>query len=159
MDLTIGEASPDFTLPDATGTEHSLSDFRGEWVLLFFYPRDNTPGCTREACALRDAYDEFRALGATVIGMSTDSERSHQRFIDKHKLPFLLLADVDHKVVHRYGSYGEKKFMGRVFDGVFRRSVLIDPDGKVARIYTKVRPDSHAAEVLADLRTLIAERA
>lgn len=156
MDLQPGDTAPDFTLPDAAGENRSLRDYRGQWVLLFFYPRDNTPGCTTEACALRDVYDEIRSHGATVIGISGDSVRSHERFSSRHRLPFTLLSDEENAVTVRYGVYGPKTFMGRTFDGIHRQSVLIDPDGVVAKVYEKVKPAGHAAEVLADLQELSA---
>lgn len=147
----VGSSAPDFKLPDGSGKEHALSDYRGKWVLLYFYPKDNTPGCTIEACSLRDRFDDFGAHGAVVLGVSTDSPESHRAFAQTHTLPFTLLADVHKEVVGRYGVFGEKKFMGRTYVGTTRASFLIDPEGRVRKVYEKVKPETHAEEVLADL--------
>ncbi len=149
-----GDRAPDFTLPDQDGTAQKLSSYRGKWVLLYFYPKDDTPGCTREACALRDEHAAFKRLGTAVLGVSPDPPRKHARFAAKHELPFTLLSDEERKVLRAYGVWGKKKFMGREFMGVHRRSFLIDPEGTIARYYEKVKPDAHAAEVLADRRRL-----
>lgn len=152
--LKPGNKAPDFTLPDQEGKTHSLSDYAGEWVLLYFYPKDDTPGCTAEACGIRDNYDAYGDAEVTVLGVSTDSVKSHAKFVTKYALPFTLLADEEKKVVAAYGVWGEKKFMGRDYMGTNRMSFLIDPKGKIAKIYDKVRPADHAAEVLADVRAL-----
>lgn len=149
-----GSAAPDFTLPDQDGKEHALREYRGKWVLLYFYPKDDTPGCTIEACTIRDQFKDFKKIGAEVLGVSTDSVASHKKFADKFELPFTLLADVHKEVVGAYGVFGEKKMMGRTYMGVKRTSFLIDPHGKIAKIYEKVKPESHAAEVIADLKVL-----
>lgn len=149
-----GTRAPDFILPDQNGKEHALSDCRGAWVLLYFYPKDNTPGCTIEACTLRDQFKDFKKIGATVLGVSTDSVTSHKKFATAYELPFTLLADVHKEVAGRYGVFGEKKFMGRTYMGTVRTSFLIDPDGTIVKVYEKVKPEKHASEVIADLKLL-----
>jgi thioredoxin-dependent peroxiredoxin len=151
MALNPGDPAPNFTLADATGNPVNLQDLRGKWVVLYFYPRDNTPGCTKEACGFRDRYPEYQEQGVVVLGVSTDSPQAHQKFIRRYNLPFPLLCDPDAQVATAYESYGLKKFMGKEFIGVFRHTFLIDPDGKIAKIYRKVKSDGHAAEVLDDL--------
>jgi peroxiredoxin Q/BCP len=146
--------APDFTLPDQEGREHTLSHHRGAWVLLYFYPKDDTPGCTKQACVIRDAFPDLSKLGAKVFGISVDSVASHKKFAEKYELPFTLLADADKKVVAMYGVWGKKKFIGREYDGTMRTSFLIDPDGKIAKIYENVKPEKHAEEVLADLKEI-----
>jgi peroxiredoxin Q/BCP len=157
--LQPGDPAPDFTLPDQNGVPHALSDYRGGWVVLFFYPKDDTPGCTREACSFRDRYAEIQALGATVIGISVDPVSRHARFVTKYSLPFTLLSDAEKEIVREYGVWGEKRFMGRVFDGSHRVSFLIDPEGRIARVYPKVKPDQHTEEVIRDLVELQTKRA
>jgi peroxiredoxin Q/BCP len=152
--LRVGDLAPDFTLPDQTGEKRQLSDFRGRWVVLYFYPRDNTPGCTKEACGFRDLFPKFQRRKVAVLGVSTDSVRSHQKFAEKYALPFPLLADEEKTVVRAYGVWGEKTFMGRRTMGTHRISFLIDPDGRIAKIYEKVKPETHAEEVLRDLAEL-----
>ncbi len=148
----IGQSAPDFTLPDQDGKPRTLSDYRGKHVLLYFYPKDDTTGCTREACAIRDAHPDFKKLDAVVFGISADSVASHKKFAEKYGLPFTLLADVEKKAIQAYGVWGRKKFMGREYDGIFRTSFLIDPDGTIKHVYEKVKPLTHAAEVLIDLK-------
>ena len=155
--LSTGDRAPDITLPDQDGQTRRLSELRGKWVLVYFYPRDDTPGCTIEACGLRDASARYRKLGLEVIGISTDSVRSHRKFADKFDLPFTLLADEEKRAVQAFGAWGKKKFMGREFLGTLRSSFLVDPAGKLARIYAKVKPAQHADEVLADVAALSAE--
>lgn len=150
----VGTLAPEFTLEDQDGVEHSLKQYRGRWVLLYFYPKDNTPGCTKQACTLRDAEPAFEKLDAIVLGISGDSAASHKRFVEKFTLPFPLLADTDKKVIKAYGSWGKKKMMGREYDGIFRNSFLIDPKGVLRKVYEKVKPELHAEEVLADLKVL-----
>ncbi len=152
--ISLGAKAPDITLPDQDGTIQSLADRRGKWVLVYFYPRDDTPGCTVEACGLRDAWREFRAQDIEVFGISADSAKRHRKFADKFELPFTLLADEEKQVIRAYGAWGKKKFMGREFDGILRQSFLINPAGKIAKIYSKVKPAEHAAEVLADVQAL-----
>lgn len=150
MPLQVGDPAPDFTLIGQDGQPHSLSDYRGHWVLLYFYPRDDTPGCTKEACGIRDQYAAFQQSDIVVLGVSVDSVRSHERFASKYHLPFTLLADEETRVVRQYGVWARKKFMGREFDGTHRSSFLIDPDGQIAKTYEKVKPVEHAGEVLRD---------
>ena len=150
----IHSVAPLFTLPDQNGKEHSLVDYEGKWVLLYFYPKDDTPGCTKEACTIRDSFPDFKKLKIAVLGMSVDSVKSHKKFEKKYKLPFTLLSDDEKEVVKKYGVWGKKKFMGRVYEGTLRTSFLIDPKGKIAKIYEDVNPVMHAAEVLADMKTL-----
>lgn len=154
MPLNPGDVAPEFSLLDAAGQPVTLSQFQGQWVVMYFYPRDNTPGCTREACAFRDLYSELEAVGVIVLGVSTDTAQSHQKFIAKYDLPFRLLCDQDAAVATQYESYGPKKFMGRDLVGIYRQTFLIDPQGQIAKIYRKVKPDQHAAEILADLVAL-----
>lgn len=144
-----GEPAPDFTATTDAGEQVSLSDFRGKPVVLYFYPRDDTPGCTTQACGIRDAYTEFERAGAVVLGVSPDSARKHVKFKEKYELPFTLLADTEHEVAERYGTWGEKRYMGKLY--VQRATFLIAPDGTVAKVWPKVKPDTHADEVLAAL--------
>ncbi|HWH16403.1 MAG TPA: thioredoxin-dependent thiol peroxidase [Candidatus Paceibacterota bacterium] len=146
-----GTLAPDFTLLDQDGVAHTLSAHRGSRVLIYFYPKDDTPGCTKQACLLRDAMPELSRLDAIVFGISPDSVKSHKKFADKYGLPFTLLADEGHAVADAYGVWGRKKFMGREYDGIFRTSFLIDEEGKIARVYENVKPELHADQVLADL--------
>ncbi len=149
-----GSKAPDYTLPDQDGKIHTPSEYRGKWVLLYFYPKDDTPGCTIEACTLRDQFKDFTTIGAVILGVSTDSVSSHKKFANTYKLPFTLLADENKEVVGRYGVFGEKKFMGRTYMGTKRTSFLIDPSGKIAKVYEKVKPEQHAAQVITDLKEL-----
>lgn len=153
MTPTPQTSAPDFTLTDQTGKSHTLSDYRGTWVLLYFYPKDDTPGCTKQACMLRDAWPDFDALHIQVFGISKDSEKSHQKFIEKYSLPFTLLADTEHTAADSYGVWQSKKFMGREYMGMARTSFLIDPEGNIDTVYENVKPETHAQEVLATLRT------
>lgn len=154
MSLKIGANAPSFSLPDQDGKPHSLSDYKGQWVLVYFYPKDDTPGCTKEACAIRDNFPKFKKMAAVVLGISKDSVNSHRKFADKHQLPFTILSDENHEVLKKYDAWGEKSFMGKVFMGIKRISFLIDPNGKIAKIYPKVKPETHADEVLADLKLM-----
>ena len=154
MPLTAGDPAPDFSLPDADGNTVSLSELKGRRVILFFYPRDNTPGCTREACAFRDAYSDLQAKDATVLGVSTDSAKSHAKFAKKYDLPFPLLVDADGEVGSRYGCYGLKKMYGKEYMGITRSSFVIGPDGTIEKAYYKVKPEPHVAEVVADIDKL-----
>ena len=151
LKLKEGDAAPDFTATANGGQRVSLTDFRGRHVILYFYPRDDTPGCTKEACAFRDEFADFKARGAVVLGVSTDSEKSHDTFVAKYKLPFTLLADEDKKIVRAYGVFGPKTFMGRMFEGTHRVTFLVGPDGKIKKIWSAVKPPEHAKEVLAAL--------
>jgi len=152
MNLEIGSLAPEFSLPDAQGNLIRLADFLGQRVVLYFYPRDNTPGCTKEACGFRDVYSEYQTAQVAVLGISTDDAKAHQKFITKYQLPFPLLCDTDAQVATAYGSYGLKKFMGKEFMGVHRQTFLIGADGRIEKIYRKVKPESHPGEILADLR-------
>lgn len=146
--------APDFTLPDKEGNLISLHQFRGKKVVLYFYPKDNTPGCTRQACAFAGAYEEFKALDVVVIGVSKDSVESHRKFAEKHALPFLLLADPGLEVLQAYGVWQEKKLYGKVSMGVVRTTFLIDENGTIASVMPKVKPDTNAADILAMLRSV-----
>ena len=150
--LSISDTAPDFTLPDQRGADCTLSDYRGRWVLLYFYPKDDTPGCTKEACAIRDTFPHFEGLQVDVLGVSKDSVASHKKFADKYKLPFPLLSDPEGTVVESYGVWQEKKFMGKTHRGIARSSFLINPEGIIEKVYEKVKPEIHAEEVLEDLR-------
>ena len=151
--LSIGDKAPAFTLTDATGHKVSLKDFAGRDVILYFYPRDDTPGCTKEACGFRDAWDELRELGAVVLGVSADDADSHERFAAKYRLPFTLLSDPDRSVMAAYGAYGEKTMYGRKVVGVIRSTVWIGPDGRVRRHWARVaNAAEHPEKVLAALR-------
>lgn len=152
MTLEIGDIAPDFSLPDALGNTVSLACLRGKRVVLYFYPRDSTPGCTQEACGFRDGYQDCQTLDVIVLGVSTDDAKSHTKFANKHQLPFPLLCDLDGQVATAYGSYGLKKFMGKEFMGVHRSTFVIGPDGRIEKVYRKVKPATHAAQVLADLQ-------
>ena len=146
--LQIGTTAPNFTLPDKDGNAVSLSDFLGKRVVLYFYPRDNTPGCTRQACAFAGAYKEFEARDVIVIGISRDSVASHQKFAEKYELPFVLLSDPDRIAIEAYGVWQEKKNYGKVSMGVVRTTYLIDAEGKIEAVMPKVKPDTNAAEIL-----------
>lgn len=146
--LTIGTQAPDFTLFDKNGNAVSLSDFLGKRVVLYFYPKDNTPGCTRQACAFAGAYKEFEARDVVVIGISRDSVASHQKFAEKYELPFILLSDPDRVAIEAYGVWQEKKNYGKVSMGVVRSTYLIDAEGKIEAVMPKVKPDTNAAEIL-----------
>ena len=143
-----GRKAPGFKLPDQDGNTVSLADFAGKTVVLYFYPKDDTPGCTKEACSFRDAFSQYKKKGIAVLGVSPDKEASHQKFVTKYKLPFTLLADTDKSIAEAYGVWGEKKFMGRTYMGVHRTTFLIDEKGKIKKIFEKVKPEDHASEVL-----------
>ena len=147
--LKEGDAAPGFSSATNGGGKISLADFKGKNVILYFYPKDDTPGCTKEACAFRDHFAEFRRKGAVVLGVSTDAVKSHDKFAVKFKLPFTLVADEDKKIVEAYGVWGEKTFMGRKYMGTHRMTFLIGPDGRIRKIWPKVKPEEHVQEVLA----------
>ena len=152
MELQIGDAAPAFTLPDQNGTPVSLDSLRGERVVLYFYPKDDTPGCTKEACNFRDRWGTFQAHGIRVLGISKDGASSHGKFVAKYELPFTLLTDAEPcPVATAYASYGLKKFMGREYMGMMRHTFVIDAEGRIEKIYTKVKAESMADQVLADL--------
>jgi len=146
--LKEGTTAPAFKTTDQNGESVSLKDLRGQKVVLYFYPKDDTPGCTKEACSFRDAYSKFKKHDITVLGVSPDKEASHKKFVTKYQLPFTLLADTDHSIADAYGVWGEKKFMGRTYMGVHRTTFLIDEKGKIRKIFEKVKPEDHASEVL-----------
>jgi len=151
LKLKEGDVAPKFSAATSGGGKISLADYKERNVILYFYPKDDTPGCTKEACAFRDEFTHFKKKGAVVFGISTDSVKSHDKFVEKFKLPFTLLADEDKKIVGAYGVWGEKSFMGRKYLGTNRVTFLIGPDGKIKKIWPLVKPEEHAAEVLAAL--------
>ena len=151
LKLQVGDVAPPFTVSTSGGGRLSLADYLGKNVILYFYPKDDTPGCTKEACAFRDNFADFKKRGAIVLGVSPDPVKSHDKFVEKFKLPFTLLADEDKKIVEAYGVWGEKSFMGRKYLGVYRVTFLIGPDGKIKKIWPAVKPDEHVEEVLAAL--------
>jgi thioredoxin-dependent peroxiredoxin len=146
-----GELAPDFTLTSDSGEAVTLSSFRGRPVVLYFYPKDDTPGCTTQACGIRDSYEDFEQNGAVVLGVSPDEESSHVKFKQKYGLPFTLLADPEHEVADQYGVWGERKYMGKTYWGVERSTFLIDENGRVSKVMRRVKPDTHAGQVLAAL--------
>ncbi|HZE74682.1 MAG TPA: thioredoxin-dependent thiol peroxidase [Gemmatimonadales bacterium] len=150
--LKPGSNAPEFSLPADDGKTVALKDLRGTPVVLYFYPKDDTPGCTKEACQFRDSWKDVEQAGAVVLGVSPDSVASHEKFKQKYNLPFPLLADVDHQVATAYGAWGEKSRYGRTYQGILRTTFLIDREGRVARVFENVKPEGHAAEVLAALR-------
>jgi thioredoxin-dependent peroxiredoxin len=152
--LTEGSMAPGFVLPDQTGTIHSLKQYLGQWVVLYFYPKDDTPGCTVEACQFRDNFPKFKRSQAVVLGVSVDAVKKHAKFATKYELSFTLLSDEEKKVVALYGVWAKKKFMGREYMGILRTSFLIAPDGKITKVYEDVKPDGHAEEVLKDIKEL-----
>jgi peroxiredoxin Q/BCP len=150
-DLAVGAKAPAFSAPDQSGQTVSLSDFKGKKVVLYFYPKDDTPGCTVEACSFRDEHSAFQKKGAVVLGVSPDSAKSHTKFIEKFSLPFPLLADEDHKIAEAYGVWVEKSMYGKKYMGVERSTFVIDSRGKLSAVYRKVKPAEHTTEVLAGL--------
>ena len=150
--ISTGIPAPDFELPDETGTPHRLSDYRGRVVVLYFYPKDDTTGCTTEACNFRDDYSAYQHAGVVILGVSPDSPKSHAKFKAKYDLPFPLLADVGHGVCEQYGVWGLKKFMGREYMGVMRTTFLISEEGTILKVFEKVKPAEHSSEILAALR-------
>ena len=154
MPIKSGIPAPNFSLPDETGTIHNLTDYRGRVVVLYFYPKDDTPGCTTEACNFRDDYSAYAKTDVVILGVSPDTSKSHARFKEKYALPFPLLADEDHAVCSLYGAWGPKKMMGREYEGVLRTTFLIDRSGTIARVFENVKPADHSAEVLAAIESL-----
>ncbi|MCS7093144.1 MAG: thioredoxin-dependent thiol peroxidase [Patescibacteria group bacterium] len=146
--------APDFSLADHSNHFHKLSDFLGKWVVLYFYPKDDTPGCTKEACGFRDLHEEIKKLNGVVIGISADTVESHQKFTKKYNLNFLLLSDPEKKVIKRYQAWEKKKFLGREYEGISRITYLINPQGEIVKKYEKVKPETHAREVLEEIRKL-----
>lgn len=154
MKLELGSKAPDFTLPDESGQMHSLSDYAGQPVVLFFYPEDDTPGCTKEACNFRDDYAQYQAAGAVLLGISPDDSASHEAFKSKYQLPFTLLADEGHKVCDLYGVWGPKKLFGHEYDGLIRTTFLIDAQGNIAEVFAVNKIASHSKTVLEALEAL-----
>jgi thioredoxin-dependent peroxiredoxin len=154
MQIKINQIAPDFSLPDQEGKIHQLSDFKGKWVLLYFYPKDDTPGCTAEGCAFRDNLPDFNKLNVTVLGVSADTVKSHKKFAEKYGLSFFLLSDETKKTIKDYDVWGSKNFLGKMFEGILRTSFLINPEGIIVKIYENVKPKEHAQQVLADLNQL-----
>lgn len=152
MIMEVGQQAPDFMLLDEKGQIHHLSDYQGKYVLLYFYPKDDTPGCTTEACNFRDDYSQYDDANVIILGVSPDSPQSHAKFKNKYNLPFTLLADEDHKVCDLFGVWGPKKSFGKEYEGVHRTTYLINPDGRIQKVYEKVSPANHSVEVLDELR-------
>lgn len=152
MPIPAGNPAPDFMLLDDHDRQHRLSDYRGQPLVLYFYPKDDTSGCTLEACNFRDDYSAYVEAGITILGVSPDSSKSHSKFKEKYQLPFPLLADEDHAICEQYGVWGEKQFMGRSYLGVLRTTFLIDPNGKIKKVFEKVRPAEHSAQLLAAIK-------
>ena len=152
--LEQGSVAPDFTLSDQNGKNHSLSEYRGQWVIVYFYPKDLTPGCTTEACNFRDDFPNFQKLNTVILGISKDSVKRHATFAEKYKLPFLLLSDEDGKVCEKYKVWKEKSMYGKTYLGIVRSTYLIDPEGNISRVYPKVKVKEHASELLSDLKML-----
>lgn len=144
-----------FSLQDQEGKPHKLSDYLGSWVIVYFYPKDDTPGCTKEACIFRDKISEYKKRGIIIIGVSKDSVASHKKFAEKYSLPFTLLSDPTHETIKAYNAWGKKKFLGREYDGIFRNTVLINPKGEVVKEYKSVNPLTHSEEILKGLDSLI----
>jgi len=156
--ITIGKKAPSFTLPNSEGKKISLQDYIGKWVVLFFYPKDNTPGCTQEACDFRDSFSRLTSVGTVVLGISADSVESHEKFKRKFALPFELLSDESHDVIESYGTWKEKKLYGRTFMGIERSTFLIDPKGNVFKHYSKVKVKGHVDDILTTLTTHISSK-
>jgi thioredoxin-dependent peroxiredoxin len=155
MPIPSGQPAPDFSLADETGQVRSLAEFRGKPVVLYFYPKDDTPGCTTEACNFRDDYHVYAENGVEILGVSPDTAKAHTKFKNKYNLPFTLLADEDHKICEAYGAWGLKKSYGKEYYGVLRTTFLIGPDGKILKVFENVKPDGHSAEVLAALKQAV----
>ncbi len=152
MPISLKQPAPDFSLPDENGNARSLSEFRGQPVVLYFYPKDDTPGCTTEACNFRDDYSVYQENGVVILGVSPDTSKSHAKFKQKFNLPFPLLADAEHKIAEAYGVWGPKKFMGREFMGILRTTFLIGPNGDILKVFENVKPNGHSAQVLDALK-------
>lgn len=151
--IKIGDKAPDFSLKDTVGNTIKLSSFKGKNVVLYFYPKDNTPGCTAEACSFRDSFSEYKNKGVVILGVSMDDQKSHKKFTEKYKLPFILLCDITGEVCKKYDSYGKKKFMGREYYGILRKTFLIGKNGKIKAVIDNVKCETHAADILPLLKT------
>ena len=151
MVLEVGQKAPEFSLVDNEGQAHRLSDYQGKTIVVYFYPKDDTPGCTKEACSFRDSYEDYRKAGVEIIGISPDSEKSHSKFKKKHDLPFVLLSDPEHQVCEAFGVWGLKKMYGREYESVFRTTFIIGPDGTIKRVFENIKPSDHSEEVLAEV--------
>ena len=149
--LKIGDEAPNFSLKDQNGKTHKLSDYKGQKLVLYFYPKDSTPGCTKEACAFRDIFEDYKKHNIAVLGVSKDAEKSHKNFIEKHKLPFDLLIDENRDVLEKYGAWTKKSLYGKIFMGIQRITYVIDERGKILKAYPKVKPDEHAKQILKDI--------
>ena len=152
--LETGNKAPDFSLPDQDGNTQTLDSVPSEWTLIYFYPKDDTPGCTKEACLITETYDDFEDLGVRVLGVSKDSPASHKKFAEKYNLPFTLLADETTEMIAAYQAWGEKSMFGKKYDGIMRVSYLLDAEHRIVKVYPKVDPANHAIEILADIRAL-----
>lgn len=152
--IDVGQAAPDFTLTDAEGRSVSVSDYRGRTVVIYFYPKDDTPGCTKQACSLRDGHAALRERGVVVLGISADNQASHRAFADKYALPFTLLSDPEHTAIRAYGAWGTKNMYGKMFEGIMRYTFVVDAHGIVRKVFKKVKTEDHAAEVLSALDEL-----
>ncbi len=148
--LSAGDSAPDFKLPAIDGKIHSLTDYRGKKLVVYFYPKDDTPGCTKEACGFRDAYSEYEKHGIVILGISPDKATAHEKFIQKYNLPFTLLSDLEKEVMKSYGAWGKKNMYGKITEGVIRKTFLVDENGIIVKAYHRVKVDEHAAKVLAD---------
>lgn len=152
MVLSKGMKAPEFELKDSEGNIHHLSDYKGQTIVIYFYPKDDTPGCTKEACSFRDSYADFREAGVEVIGISPDTVNSHTKFANKYDLPFTLLADPEHEVCEAFGVWGLKKSFGREYEGVYRTTFIIGPEGEIKRVFENVKPSDHSQEVLEEVK-------
>ena len=152
--LKVGRKAPSFSLLDQYETKHTLKQYVGQWILMYFYPKDDTPGCTKEACTIAEVYSDFKRRKVAVLGVSKDTPRSHQKFAEKYNLPFTLLSDPDMTMIEKYGAYKEKKMFGKPVRGTHRISYLINPEGVIAKVYPDVDPANHAAELLIDIKAL-----
>lgn len=157
MALSVGVQAPEFTLLDQRGIEHNLTQYRGKWIVVYFYPKDDTPGCTKEACSFRDHFEALKERGIVVLGISKDTQASHKKFAEKYNLNFTLLSDEAVTVIKAYEAWGEKKMMGRTYDGILRTTYVIDPQGIIRKVYENVKPDEHAQEILRDVNMLSQE--
>jgi peroxiredoxin Q/BCP len=152
--LKIGLKAPDFKLKDQENNTHSLSNYKGNWVVLYFYPKDNTPGCSKEACSFRDNLEELKKEEVVVLGVSADSVNSHQKFAEKYKLNFPILSDENKEIIKKYKARGKKKFMGKTYEGILRITYLINKQGKIFKVYPNVSPENHALEILKDIKNI-----